>query len=58
MSDCYGGLQALIWDEAPDALWMHCVINRQALASKYLSPLSNKVIETVMKVVNFMKLDL
>lgn len=57
MSDCYGGLQALIRDDAPDALWMHGVI-RQALASKYLSPLSNKVIETVMKVVNFMKLDL
>jgi hypothetical protein len=35
MSGRYEGLQALIRNQAPDALWTHCVIHREALASQY-----------------------
>ncbi|XP_075042389.1 SCAN domain-containing protein 3-like [Mixophyes fleayi] len=55
MSGCYGGLQALIRSKAPDALWTHCIIHREALASKQLSPPLNAVMESVLKVVNFIK---
>jgi hypothetical protein len=51
----YGGLQALIRSQAPDALWTHCVIHREALASQYPSPLLNEVVETVIKIVKFIK---
>lgn len=55
MSGCYGGLQALIRRKAPDALWTHCIIHREALASKFLSPALNTVFEYVVNVVNFIK---
>lgn len=55
MSGCYGGLQALIQNKAPDALWTHCIIHREALASKYLSPELNQVLECVVNVVNYIK---
>ncbi|XP_063813110.1 SCAN domain-containing protein 3-like [Pseudophryne corroboree] len=55
MSGCYGGLQALIRSKAADALWTHCIIHREALASKHLSPPLNAVMESVLKVVNFIK---
>jgi len=55
MSGCYGGLQALIRSKAPDAMWTHCIIHREALASKYLSPALNQVLECVMNVVSFIK---
>ncbi|XP_068115052.1 zinc finger BED domain-containing protein 5-like [Hyperolius riggenbachi] len=55
MSGCYGGLQALVRNKAPDALWTHCVIHREALASKQLSPPLNLVMENVLKVVNYIK---
>ncbi|XP_075048007.1 zinc finger BED domain-containing protein 5-like [Mixophyes fleayi] len=55
MSGCYGGLQALIRSKAPDALWTHCIIHREVLASKQLSPPLNAVMESVLKVVNFIK---
>jgi hypothetical protein len=54
LSGRYGGLQALIQNQAPDALWTHCVIHREALASQYLCPLLNDV-ETVIQIVNFIK---
>jgi len=55
MSGCYGGLQALIQNEANDALWTHCIIHGEALASKYLSPELNQVLECVVYVVNYTK---
>ncbi|XP_075070632.1 protein FAM200A-like isoform X2 [Mixophyes fleayi] len=55
MSGCYGRLQALIRSKAPDALWTHCIIHREALASEQLSPPLNAVMESVLKVVNFIK---
>ncbi|XP_060846219.1 zinc finger BED domain-containing protein 5-like [Rhopalosiphum padi] len=55
MSGSYGGLQSLIRSKAPDALWTHCIIHREALAAKYLSPALNQVLECVVNVVNFIK---
>lgn len=55
MSGCYGGLQDLIRSRAPDALWTHCIIHQEALASKYLSPAFNQVLECVVNVVNYIK---
>jgi hypothetical protein len=55
MSGCYGGLQAFIRSKAPGTLRTHCFIHRKALASKYLSPALNQVLEYVMNVVNFIK---
>jgi hypothetical protein len=45
MSGNYGGLQSLIGSKAPDALWTHCIIHRETLAAKYLSPALNQVLE-------------
>lgn len=55
MSGQYGGLQALIKTKAPNAKWTHCIIHREALAAKNISPELNFVMETVIKVVNFIK---
>jgi hypothetical protein len=51
-SGYYGGLQTFIRSKAPETLWTHCVIHREALASKYLSPTLNQVLEYVVNVVN------
>ncbi|XP_048048380.1 zinc finger BED domain-containing protein 5-like [Megalobrama amblycephala] len=49
------GLQALIKRVAPQAQWTHCVIHREALASKQLSPELNKVLTDVVAMVDFIK---
>ena len=55
ISGCYGGLQSLKCIKAPDALWTQCIIHREDLASKHLSPPRNLVLEIVLKVVNYIK---
>jgi hypothetical protein len=55
MSGCYGGLQAFIQSKAPETLWTRCVIHREELVSKYLSPTLNQDLEYVVNVVNFIK---
>lgn len=54
MSGCYGELQAFVRSKA-NALWTHCVILREALASKYLSSTLNQVLKNVVYIVNFIK---
>ncbi|XP_049322931.1 zinc finger BED domain-containing protein 5-like [Astyanax mexicanus] len=49
------GLQALVKRAAPDAQWTHCIIHREALASRQLSPELNEVLTAVVDVVNFIK---
>nr|CAH7739189.1 unnamed protein product [Callosobruchus chinensis] len=51
----YGGLQALIRIKAPYAMWTHCIIHREALASKSLSSELNLVMERIIDVVNYIK---
>nr|XP_023021166.1 zinc finger MYM-type protein 6-like [Leptinotarsa decemlineata] len=45
MSGKYGGIQALIRKKAPNAMWTHCIIHREALASKSMSFELNQVLE-------------
>ncbi|XP_076325571.1 zinc finger MYM-type protein 6-like [Tachypleus tridentatus] len=47
VSGCYEGLQALIRSKALYALWNHCMINSEALASKNLSPPLDLVMESL-----------
>ena len=55
MAGKINGLQALIKRVAPDAQWTHCVIHREALASRQLSPDLNEILNEVVSVVNFIK---
>ena len=49
------GLIAFIRKENPDVQWTHCVIHREALASKKMSPELNSVLEDAVRVINFIK---
>ncbi|CAK1589768.1 unnamed protein product [Parnassius mnemosyne] len=51
----YGGLQALIKTKAPNVKWTHCVIHREALAAKKITPELNFVMYIIIKVVNYIK---
>lgn len=55
MSGRFQGLQARIHNKAPNALWTHCIIHREALAAESLSKDMSDVVETVVKVVNYLK---
>lgn len=55
MSGQYGGLQALIRSRAPYAMWTHCIIHREVLASKAVSSEFNLVMERIIDVVNYIK---
>lgn len=55
MSGRFGGLRALIQNVAVNAIWTHCLIHREALASQQLSGDLNGVLEVVVKTVNFIK---
>ena len=46
------GLQTLVPSRSPDAVSMHCMIHRQALASETLSESLQDVLNTVLKTVN------
>ncbi|KAI4811017.1 hypothetical protein KUCAC02_013944 [Chaenocephalus aceratus] len=48
-------LQALIKRVAPRAVWTHCKIPREALASKQLGPELNAVLSDVITTVNYIK---
>ncbi len=50
------GLIAHIRQKNPDTLWTHCVIHREALASKKMSPELNSVLNDAVKAINFIKL--
>lgn len=49
------GLIAHIRQKNPDTLWTHCVIHREALASKKMSPELNSVLNDAVKAINFIK---
>ncbi|XP_075213767.1 zinc finger BED domain-containing protein 5-like [Lycorma delicatula] len=51
LSGCYGELQALIRSKSPNALETHCIIHREALAPKHLSPALNQVSECVVNLI-------
>lgn len=52
MSGSYAGAYS---KKAPYSVWAHCIIHREAFASKYMSPPLNIVLESVVNVVNNIK---
>ncbi|KAK5870459.1 hypothetical protein PBY51_003403 [Eleginops maclovinus] len=55
MAGKHNGLQALIKRVSPNVHWTHCMIHREALASKQLSPELNEVMTDVIATVNYIK---
>jgi hypothetical protein len=55
MSGIHRGLQALIPQKSPYVVWTHCILHRQALLSKHISPESENVLAIVINVVNYIK---
>lgn len=55
MSGVYTGLRGLIKKVAPQARWTHCIIHREALAAKGMSPELDGVLCLVVKTVNLIK---
>ena len=49
------GVVKRIQEKAPDAVWTHCFIHREALAAKELSPDLNDVLSNCISIVNFIK---
>lgn len=49
------GCLKLMKDDNPDMLLVHCVIHRENLVSKKLSPALNQIIHSVIKCINFIK---
>lgn len=55
MTGRHKGLVAFIRKENPDVRWTHCVIHREALASKKMSPELHSVLNDAVKAINFIK---
>lgn len=55
MSGRFQSLQALVKQKSPQCVWTHCMIHREALASKEMSPGLNFVLTTVVMAVNYIK---
>ncbi|XP_065675522.1 protein FAM200A-like [Hydra vulgaris] len=49
------GCLKLMKDKSPDMLLVHCVIHRENLVAKNLSPVLNKIMNLVVKCINFIK---
>ncbi|GFX05117.1 zinc finger MYM-type protein 6 [Trichonephila clavipes] len=57
MSGRFKSIQALVKQKkTPLCIWTHCMIHREALASKEISPGLNIVLMTVVTVVNYIKM--
>ena len=55
MSGSRSGLRSLIQERAPMAKWVLCMIHREALVARELSPELGATVEIVTKVINFIK---
>jgi hypothetical protein len=49
------GLRASIEQSASEAVWTHCMIPRESLATKELCPELNEVLNLAIKSVNYIK---
>ncbi|GFS99051.1 zinc finger MYM-type protein 6 [Trichonephila clavipes] len=56
MSGRFKSIQALVKQKTPLCIWTHCMIHREALASKEISPGLNIVLMTVVTVENYIKM--
>lgn len=55
MSGKRAGLRTLISQKAPSCVWSHCMLHREQLASKELSPELSAILNTVVSIVNDIK---
>ena len=55
MTGCNKGFVELFLTVAPNAKWTHCIIHRQALASKAMPAELKNIMDACVKVVNFIK---
>lgn len=53
MVGCYNGLQVFIKKKTK---WTHYIIHREALVSKSISPAFDEVLQSTIKIVNFIKI--
>jgi zinc finger BED domain-containing protein 5/7/8/9 len=56
MSGRFHSIQALVKQKSPQCIWTHCMIHREALASKDMSPGLDFVLKSVVAVVNYIKM--
>ena len=49
------GVVTHVQEVAPDATWVHCSIHREALAAKGMADSMKDVLDTTVKMVNFVK---
>jgi hypothetical protein len=50
------GLQSLIKRSAQEAMWTHCMIHRESLATKELCPELSEGMDAVIRTVNYTKI--
>ena len=55
MSGSCCGLRSLIEERAPMAKWTHCMIYREALVARELSPTLGETVEVITKIINYIK---
>ncbi|GFU75415.1 zinc finger BED domain-containing protein 5 [Trichonephila clavipes] len=56
MSGRFKSIPALVKQKSPQCIWTHCMIHKEALVSKEISPGLNIVLMTVVSVVNYIKM--
>lgn len=56
VSDRHSGVVTRIRAVAPNAMWVHCSIHREALAAKSMPTNLKEVLDNAMKMVNFIKI--
>ena len=55
MLECNSSFQALVKRQTPKSIGVHCMLHRQALASKTLPESLEKVLDQLIKIANFIK---
>ena len=55
MTGRHSGVVPRVQAVAPDGVWVHCSIHREALAAKRMPDSLKDVLETTVKIVNFVK---
>lgn len=56
MTSEHSGLVTKVQTVAPVAVWTHCMIHRQALVAKKMSPMMKQVMDEAVRTVNAIKM--
>uniref|UniRef100_A0A834RDR4 Zinc finger BED domain-containing protein 5 n=1 Tax=Sarcoptes scabiei TaxID=52283 RepID=A0A834RDR4_SARSC len=51
----YGELQSLIHVKSPNVVWTYCIIHKEALVSRYISPPLDMILEIIINIMNYVK---